>query len=136
MLLHGPRGYYLNDIFCCSGGFTVCDGRHAEVRRVGGGHGTDVPRSTRMHTGWGVEGFDRRTIGPTSTIMAFRQHRKLYFLCTHHGSDALHFIVLISFLDVTFPWRCGEGVVGALTLAVIIRRKPPYDGAGPLTPLD
>jgi len=27
--------------------------------------------------------------------------------------------------------RCGEGVVGALTLAVIIRRTPPYDGAGP-----
>ena len=29
----------------------------------GGGHGADVPRSTRMQTGWGVEGFDRRTVG-------------------------------------------------------------------------
>jgi hypothetical protein len=27
--------------------------------------------------------------------------------------------------------RFGEGVVGTLTLPVIIRRTPPYDGAGP-----
>ncbi len=33
-----PRGHYLYYIFCCSlcsGGFTVCGGRHAAVRRVG-----------------------------------------------------------------------------------------------------